>query len=116
MNVEAEALLRQLAGLLSQRVHDEMQGQPWSQSFLDTRFDGRGGFSTKIRTVTSSSDLHSIGMTTEISLVLIELDQCRRDFGSEWFGIIVTVSADDRCSVDFNYDPNCADDETFFDT
>ena len=37
-------------------------------------------------------------------------------FPDKWYGLVMTLHPDGKCQLDYNYDPNCSDDPSFFDT
>ena len=36
-------------------------------------------------------------------------------FPDKWFGFNLTISPDGKCETEFNYDPDCINDPTFYD-
>jgi hypothetical protein len=37
-------------------------------------------------------------------------------FLDQWYGLKLLINPDGKCEVEFNYDPECALDETFFES
>lgn len=81
---------------------------------LDVRYDGRGGFWSKIRVATLDQSEISLKTNNALDLALIALDDQRKSVGQEWFGIRLTLLPPQRCNVEFNYNANCSEDASFF--
>ncbi|MGE3803602.1 MAG: hypothetical protein AB7K24_02900 [Gemmataceae bacterium] len=109
-----ENLLRSLADALFQQAESHLQDQTWRAIALDVRFDHQGGFNYKIRAATASAS-PPITMPASMTLLVLSLDALRRQLPQDqWHGFLLTVTADQQCEMTFNYDPNCADDPTFY--
>jgi hypothetical protein len=109
-----ENLLRSLARGLIRQGESELQRQPWLAIVLDVRFDHQGGFIDKIRAATSNGAV-SVSMPTDMALLVLSLDSLRCELlDDRWYGFRLTVSANQQCDMEYNYDPNCADDPTFY--
>jgi hypothetical protein len=90
------------------------EAQSNMQQLIDVRFDHHGGFNSKIRSV-HSGDSVVITMPADLTLLVLSLDSLRRQLTQDmWHGFRLTVTADQQCEMMYNYDPNCADDPTFY--
>ncbi len=113
MNAEFEGMLKQLGGALFDRVEQQLPAG-WNSLTLDARYDGNGGFLSKIRAIATDGEVISILPHNAIDLLLISLDGFRDAAGDEWYCMEFTVSPAMQCTVDFNYEPTCEQDESFF--
>jgi hypothetical protein len=64
----------------------------------------------------NEKDAVSVSGSTDLCLVLIDMESQRKAIGEEWYGLKFTLSHDRRCNVELNYDSTCAEDPTFFDS
>jgi hypothetical protein len=109
-----ENLLHSLARALIRETEAELQNQSWLAIVLDVRFDHHGGFIDKIR-ATTPDRIASISMPTDVVHILLSLDSLRQRLLYDWwYGIQLKVDANRRCEAKYNYDPNCANDLTFY--
>jgi len=117
MTEEFERLIKQLADAVLLKVASELGTRTWVSAEFDARFDPRdNSWLGKIRVAETGSSISSIGLTADMSLALVHLEQHRQLGPDEWYGVRVIVSPDRRCEVNLNYDPECARDASFFGT
>lgn len=107
-------IVRELGRLLFALASREMPGRAWATAILDVRFDEQGGFINNIRAKGENGEAAGIGMTKDITLQLIELNDVRTAGQNRWYGFKLEVTATGECQVDLNYDPACTDDPDFF--
>lgn len=91
------------------------EGRPWVTAVLDVRYTDRdGGFIYKIRVERADGSTGGPSLPVEGSLELIALGQVRPMGQDRWHGLVLRVTAEGTCEVQFDYDPSCADDTEFF--
>ncbi|MBY0457501.1 MAG: hypothetical protein K2V38_09210 [Gemmataceae bacterium] len=113
LNPIVHELARQLFALVNQEAPSDDE---WTNVFLDVRFDGKGGFSSKIRATLTSGKIISLLTPTELTHQLLSLESARPAGKDRWFGCVLTVTAAGECEMKMNYDPNCAEDPAFFES
>lgn len=89
----------------------------WTAAILDVRFStDEQGFIDKARVENRDGTLSSMKLPTEVVEHLNALFGARPTGEDRWYGVLIRVTAAGGCGVTFNYDPNCADDPSFFDS
>ncbi len=130
-----EQALNQLAEMLLHGIETELQGRRWDQAILDVRYAKEGsswvskirvtmplkaGFWDKvvayIQVYKITPETVSIRVTDEIDGVLSSLNEIRGLFQDEWFGMLMRLDSTKKCSTNLNYDSNCSEDPSFFNT
>lgn len=114
---EFESILNSLGDVVYTQAETGVGNGKWTEACLDARFNKHeGSWTGKIRASKVDGSKVSLSLNNEISLGLIDLEDCRGEGTQEWFGILLTVRPDRRCHVGLNYDERCASDQTFYDT
>jgi hypothetical protein len=90
----------------------------WTHATLDVRFDKHGAsWLTKLRVATPLGTTISLKMNNDIDLLLITLNSIRATvFEHEWYGLLLDIDTERHCNINLNYDPNCSEDATFYDS
>jgi hypothetical protein len=108
--------LRSLAGAIVQLADEEFVEQRWIAVVLDARcFAQGGGIIAKLRVELPDGTLGSVDIPSAENRTLRHLADARAEGADRWYGMRLRVTAADECDTSFDYNPNCADDETFFD-
>jgi hypothetical protein len=116
LNSEFEVLIRRLSQAVVDQIKSEIPGTTWDRAILDVRYAENGSsWLSKLRAMTPCGDDISVELNHDIDRCLILLNSFRKSFGDEWFGLLLTIHADQRCEMKLNYDPNCSEDDSFFD-
>ena len=106
--------LRPLAVIVRDAASNEVHG-PWVAVVLDARFrDADGSILDKVRVERADGSLTSISLPVQGTLRLIEMGQARPTGPDRWHGLLLRVTAEGECEMQFNYDPACAEDATFY--
>jgi len=115
---EFDAKVRALGVALHAQVKREIGKKKWVCATLDVRFAQQGSsWLSKIRVTVPNSEMVSISVPADIQLILLDLNALRRaSFSDEWYGLILEVNPQGNCTVSLNYNSQCAEDESFFDT
>ncbi|MDZ4782046.1 MAG: hypothetical protein SGJ19_17495 [Planctomycetia bacterium] len=115
MQREFEDLTRRLSQAVFDYVTSGMNGKNWISATLDVRYDPSGhSWNSKIRVTSDDGPPESLDMTNDIDVLLISLNSHRRDLGDEWYGLLLTMQADQHCKIKLNYDSRCSEDASFF--
>lgn len=115
MNDAFRRVIGELGQSLWTTVVNEIGAENWDRATLDVRFTpNENSWMSKIRATQEDMVERSIGMSNLIDQHLFELSAMRDCLGETWYGLVVSVTRDRECSVNLNYDPRCAEDETFF--
>jgi len=114
MNDEFEEVVTKLSTALHDQLERDLAGR-WKSLTLDVRYDGVGGVLGKVRANTLDGKVVSINTESAVDLILITLDGFRKAVGPEWYGVKLTISPALECTLDFDYDSECEQDELFFD-
>src|SRR4051812_3749362 len=93
------------------RLHAE-----WTSVALDVRYSDDGSFLHKVRMALVDGTEVSPSLPERVTLLMIDLEKVRGAGDSRWYGLLMTITAAGDADARYNYDPNCADDETFFDS
>ncbi len=114
----AMATARELAQSLYYAAISEAHGREWQEVVLDARHDGGGGFIRKVRIQLSDAPAANLcpKIGDEIDVSLLTLDKHRSDMGTEWFGLLYTVSSTGNVSIDLNYNSDTAEDAVFWES
>jgi hypothetical protein len=113
-------LLDKIANIVFEAANSEMRNKEWSFAFLDVR--GRPVRNSRllqkyrIRKV-DGTVICTLDPPDDLMLHLREVFNFKDEvLATKWCGILITVYPNRLCDVKFDYDPNCANDKTFFDT
>lgn len=88
----------------------------WVAAVLDARYFAEGsGQIAKVRVELPGGSVGSVRLPAEASHALRELGEARAEGADRWYGFRLRVTASGECATGFNYDPRCAEDESFFD-
>jgi len=108
--------LHSLAGAIFQLADDEFAGKRWLAVVLDARcFAQGGGLIAKLRVELPNGTLGSVELTSAENRTLRHLADARAEGADRWYGLRLRVTAAGECDTTFDHNPQCADDETFFD-
>lgn len=120
-----QKVLDEVAAILFDEVRTEMADKAWSSLFYDYRSVASGNTQiSKLRIVLPDGELtwleeppiEKIPVESRLAPFFDKLRKIRDTaFADKWYGVKVTIQADGKCKVDFDYDPKCAGDPTFFD-
>ncbi len=114
LSLEFDRAIRKLGEAFHAWVEAQMFERPWKSAAIDIRFapDGSSWYHrTRVATYEGAIPL---GMSPDVNIVLIGLNQMRRAFKTPWYGIKLEVDSKRKATVTYNHDPNCADDAAFF--
>jgi hypothetical protein len=113
-----DTIIRPLACVMFETVTGEFGGvEDWSAAVLDVRYSSRAGsFVHKVRVELSDGHLASLSLPVAATYHLIELGQARPAGKDRWFGFRFRITSAGNCKGEFNYDPACADDPSFFES
>ena len=124
-----QKLVRELGRLIRAEAEGSLSGKKsgtkvksradtpsWGSAFLDIRWYAvAAGHIAKLRIVLPSGDLHSLQTTDDMDKLLIKIGTVRKDdWPAKWYGLKVTVSFEGVVTTEFDNDPNCVVDPTFF--
>lgn len=117
---QLNSVLDQIANVLLVATQEEMGGDTWDLAFLDVRGSATSqSLSEKYRIKRADGSLiNTLDSPDDLMLPLREVFNLRDEVcpDKKWYGLLVTVFPDKKCEVEFNYDPNCKNDKTFYDT
>jgi hypothetical protein len=109
-----EAAFRRLSELLYGWVNSQLQAGEWREAKLDLRYAADGSYwHDKTRVTAGDGEIVSLGTTMEMKQLFYSLNKLRHVLG--WYAMTMTVGRDGSVVVDYGYDPNAAEDPTFFD-
>jgi len=111
-------VLGEIAGqLLTAVEQSEYQGNDWQHVFFDLRSTADGGNQiSKVRIRMSDGNLVGLKRPDGIWRLFKELWELRsKTLTNNWYGILISVTPDGDCKAEFNFDPDCMGDDTFFD-
>jgi hypothetical protein len=113
---ERHSAMKRFGHAVFKQVNENMQSVEWFRAKLDVRYYRDGsGFMDKLCIEKAGEPEAWIRGSREISLLLIELQGMRKIFASEWFGLLLEVTASGKCVAKYDYDPNCSQDQSYFD-
>jgi hypothetical protein len=120
-----QTILDEVAAMLIEEVRAEMADKAWRSLFYDYRREASGDMRiSKLRIVLPDGKLsfldeppiEKIPVEGRLAPLFNKLWKIRGTaFADKWYGIKITIQADGKCEVDFDYDPECVADPTFFD-
>lgn len=117
MTHDLERVLQNTAATIIARIDSKVGQGEWSSGLLEARFNSADeSWLGKIRATGLGGSSLSVCLNNEISLALLDLEECRSLGDDEWFGLHLAVWPDRQCRASFNYDPQCALDKSFYDT
>ncbi|MBP3955557.1 hypothetical protein J8F10_09715 [Gemmata sp. G18] len=107
--------LKRLAELIYSAAQSRLTGSEWHEVIFEVRYNKQGeSWITKLRVNLSSGEITSLNTPSEITLLLIDINESRTVLGHQWYGAAVKVGAAGQCEIQLNYDPDCAEDASFF--
>jgi hypothetical protein len=111
-------VLEEIAADLMATTKTELKKKKWKTSFLDVRYFGKIGSNiSKVRVELPNGDFQSLSESDNVSQLLSEVWRLRENpFPGKWYGLKLFVLPNGECKTEFNYDPKCSEDPTFFDT
>jgi hypothetical protein len=110
------ALLPGLARSVRDAARDKFGNGGWVAAVLDARFfEDSSGSVSKVRVELAGGGQGSLRLPAEGSVQLRQLNEARPEGDDRWYGLRLRVTAEGGCKTEFNYDPTCAEDESFFD-
>jgi hypothetical protein len=119
----AEDIMRDMAAILFRGLAASMGEGPVKQAFADIRrADDDPGMISKVRLVRPDGSIGSPSgydayVPSEVLTLFEELWDLRDTaFPDRWYGLTITVFPDGKSEFDFNYDPDCALDDAFFES
>jgi hypothetical protein len=109
--------LPELARTILVAVDGEFAEKGWASALLDARFFKEGsGQITKLRVELLDGAVGSVWLPPEASGLLSTLAGLRAKGADRWYGLRLRVTAKGECETSFDYDPQGAEDESFFKT
>jgi hypothetical protein len=112
MNDEA---LKQLAELIYGVARSRLADSEWHDVVFEVRYSKQGdSWITKLRATLPSGEVTSLDTPSEITLLLIDINESRTVLGHQWHGAVIKVVEAGQCEIQLNYDPDCAEDVSFF--
>jgi hypothetical protein len=119
----AEDIMRDMAAILFRGLAASMGEAPVKHAFADIRrADDDPGMISKVRLVRPDGSIGSPSgydayVPSEVLTLFEELWDLRDTaFPDRWYGLTITVFPDGKSEFDFNYDPDCALDDAFFES
>jgi hypothetical protein len=89
----------------------------WASVMLDVRYSAHdGSFLHKVRMELADGTDVSPSLPMQVTLLLIELEKVRGAGDRQWYGLLLKITAAGDADARYDYNPNCADDEEFFDS
>ena len=111
---EFEQAMRHLSEIYYRWVLSQMAQKEWTRAFLDVRYARDGSYRhDKMRVETPEHGIVSLKTTNDIRESLTLMKELRLVLG--WYGFKLFVDQNGEVKIEYNYDPNTADDATFFD-
>lgn len=89
----------------------------WKLAYLDVRSaPGSTALIHKIRVKLADGSIeNSLNTPMDVVMSLLSLWKKKAKlFPEEWYGLKIVILPDGKTETEFNYDPECAGDETFF--
>jgi hypothetical protein len=112
-----QELLPDLAGAVYRAALAQCGETGWLAVILDARYSGDDpGPLSKVRVEMCDGSLESANLASEDQLLLLNLGEIRCMNTERWYGIWLRVTVGGECESTFNYDPNYAADDDFFET
>ncbi|MEZ6143352.1 MAG: hypothetical protein R3B84_22520 [Zavarzinella sp.] len=89
----------------------------WQSAYLDVRGSTDGtSQSMKIRAVLSTGEVVSVKTNSLIEKIVGEVWRIKDEvFSPQWFGLRLDLSSNGECDAKYNYDPQCDEDDSFYD-
>ena len=89
---------------------------PWKAVFVDIRSAQDGSYrDAKMRAILDDGTWASVKTTNAMNEVEYLIFQAKDDvFSPPWYGLRIEIIPSGECSVDYNYDPLCCEDESFY--
>jgi hypothetical protein len=109
-------VMRSLAGAFHKWTVSQMGAVDWSHAVMEVRYSKDGSYwHDKMRAGCPGQPQTSLDSTHEVRALLPQLNRLRRVFPKEWFSFKLTITKAGNVHVDWGYDPNTAEDPSFFD-
>jgi len=98
------------------KAKPRMDAPRWTSAYLDARwFSDAEGFTAKLRVVLPDGKLNGVQISTDIAALLDKVWKLRKeDSAAAWYGLKVTVNPNGVVTTDFNNDPNCVVDPSWY--
>jgi hypothetical protein len=122
VGANAEAIMRDMAAILFRGLAATMGEVPVKHAFADIRRPpDEPTMISKVRLVRPDGSIESpprnaFDMTKVRNLFEQLWDLRDTAFPDRWYGLTITVLPDGKSEFDFNYDPDCALDDAFFES
>jgi len=113
-----DAIIQPLARVVYEAAANEL-GEPedWSSVTLDVRYSSRDeGFIDKTRIELPDGRLMSLSLPVSATHQMIALGNARPMGKDRWYGFLLRITAAGSCMGEFNYDPACAEDPSFYES
>jgi hypothetical protein len=106
-------MIKQFSSAMLEAI--EAESKPgWQFAYLDIRSAPDGSYrDVKLRVVQPDGIAHSVQTTNVMNQIEYQIFQSK--FSPPWYGLKLEVTREGNCKVTFNYDPQCCEDETFYD-
>jgi len=120
VGANAEAIMRDMAAILFRGLAASLGEAPVKHAFADIRQGDDGGMISKVRLVRPDGSIESSPgddafVPSEVLTLFEELWDLRDTaFPDRWYGLTINIFPDGKSEFEFNYDPDCALDDAFF--
>jgi hypothetical protein len=113
-----DAIIRPLAGMVYEAAANGSGGtEGWSSVVLDVRYSTQvDSFIDKTRLELTDGRVVSLSLPVAATHHMIALGNARSTGKDRWYGFLLRITAAGICKGEFNYDPNCADDPSFYES
>ena len=111
-----DAHLPGLGRIVYEATASEYPTDEWTATTLDARYsaDGRE-IIDKIRVELHNGQIGSVSLPVAGTYALLALQQVRGEGSDCWYGIRLRITSEGECETTFDYNPQCAEDESFYD-
>src|SRR5262245_28592273 len=108
--------LKKLARLLTKQAKGNVSAK-WKLAFVDMRTPGNGSCIYKFRVeLLNGTLLNQIETPDGLGELFVGLLEMREQlFDPAWWGIKITAFPNGRFKTEYNHNPNCVNDSSFFD-
>lgn len=111
-------LVKGIASGLAEIASNAAKKKKWRLAYVDRRSPPGGGSSIgKFRIeMQDGSVIRTESIEMDQSMAFMDIDDVKdKAFDKKWYGIKISVMPDGKHAVEFNYDPDCINDPTFYD-
>jgi hypothetical protein len=115
---DANELLHEVASVIFEAANANTPSGKWKSAYLDVRGPAEGGSRIlKFRITLANGRLIDLYSPTGVAIPLSKLWKMKdKVFPQEWYGLKLTVSRKGECETEFNYDADCINDESYYES